>query len=43
MEAVTANAKEKKVRIIAETIKLHENTFKSAQKQSRANIPVNML
>ena len=29
MEAVTANAKEKKVRIIAETIKLHENTFQS--------------
>ena len=29
MEAVTANAKEKKVRIIAETINLHENTFQS--------------
>ena len=29
METVTANAKEKKVRIIAETINLHENTFQS--------------
>lgn len=29
METVTANAKEKKVRIIAETTNLQENTFQS--------------
>ena len=29
METVTANAKEKKVRIIAETINLQENAFQS--------------